>query len=277
MKIIKSLLLILILSSCKNEIKNSDLINEIKNLKNIATIYEIEIDSVGNFLDTLSIRKIKKNREGVEVYKKYKIFVDEESFYETTNYFRDNSELFYSAMKSSEYGLISTFESWYKENKIEKGIFINYKKEEIKDTIFSNYEYHYALNGVLNKLIITSEQNDTILSKELILYNEQEKPIKEFIISDKDTLSKTIYAYNGEVMSKKIIEDFNDKSVDIIKYNDKNFISSEEIYIRNQDSLIQIEQYNFEVNSNGDITKKTLTKYPENIKKTIIYKTPTVP
>lgn len=273
MKRLLSLIGITILAlGCTQNIDNdnSNLINAINSIEDVQTIIEFRVDSLGNFLDTLSIQKNKTNKQGEIVYKE-NIFHKDVGYLISKNYYRNNGELFYSKLESSEYGIMSTFESWEKNDEIYKAFSVEYNNNK-QDTIYLDYEYFYKPDRKKDRVLVIAKYSDGFGNKTEQLYNDDGKLKSEILLSGNDTLSITKYDYRRGVNSKRTIINYQDQSTVYITYDLSGFLDQEEVFIKERDSLIKISQTDYETDAAGKITRSVETKYPSNNKRYTVFK-----
>ena len=276
MKIIYNCLMLLtIIVSCnKTEQKpnNRELIKEIDAIKSYKTVYELKTDSVGKVIDTVKINYTKKNKQNKEVYKEHKVFMNG-SFSTFKKYYRESGNLFYSSLKSPEYGILSIDEFWESDGNFEKGMSISYRDNIPKDTVKINYNIIYK-NGSKFKTIITSEVNNEIVNKTESYYNNKEKVIKDILLTlNNDTIQVTEYKYKSMLLKIKSIYNYDDNTVIKLSYDDKGFPLSENIFGYLNDSLMELRKSNYVTDQDGNILKKNqITYYPDLKKEYFVFK-----
>lgn len=183
--------LIMVISCSRNkDCNNLELIDNINSIKKTEIIYEIQTDSIGSFLDTLSVEKIKKNENNITVYRE-KLFFKNNNGLKQVNYYRDNENLFYSKLISSNDKVLRIFESWDKEGNIENGISVEFEHGKPLDTIFINYKHCFGDNELVNKTTIISKKKNDIGNTTELFYNDENNLIKEILIQNNDTLNLT--------------------------------------------------------------------------------------
>ena len=276
MKIIYNCLMLLtIIVSCnKTEQKpnNRELIKEIDAIKSYKTVYELKTDSVGKVIDTVKINYTKKNKQNKEVYKEHKVFMNG-SFSTFKKYYRESGNLFYSSLKSPEYGILSIDEFWESDGNFEKGMSISYRDNIPKDTVKINYNIIYK-NGSKFKTIITSEVNNEIVNKTESYYNDKEKVIKDILLTpNNDTTQVTEYKYKSMLLKIKSIYNYDDNTAIHLSYDEKGFPLSENIFGYLNDSLMELRKSNYVTDQDGNILKKNqITYYPDLKREYFVFK-----
>lgn len=273
-KLIGLVMLMIIIQGCTQNVNdNAKLINQIDSINNYKTIYELQIDSLGAIIDTLSIQKKKENKNGKLVFKENILFRKQGTL-SSINYYRDNETLFYSKFESSEYGIMSLFEAWYKNNEIEKALSVEYDDNKAKDTIEISYKHLYHPNKTKNKTIITSKYKDEnkIGNITELFYNDAEKLTSEISILYGDTLTVSKYTYSKKLLKKKTIKDYKKGVFVNLDYDEKGYILREEVLVKQTDSLLKISETQFKTNEKGEIISSTETQFPSNNKKYIKFK-----
>ncbi|MDA9970485.1 hypothetical protein N9E56_01480 [Flavobacteriaceae bacterium] len=269
--IISLIILSITILSCSQASKsNLELINYIDLIKNEKTIYEFQVDSLETIIDTLSIEKNKVDKNNVIVFKETKT-LRSNGYLKSTNYYRVNNNLFYSKVEISELGILSTSEFWEKENKIIKGLYIEYVDNKVKDTIDIGYKYYYDKNGFKNKTVISSKYKEEIGNTTELIYNDSGKLIEEIFIQYGDTLRMTRYTYLNDSLRKKIIENYENSTFINFLYDKKENILSMDIFEK-KDSLVRINETKYETNQEGEISRIVQTDYPSKNKKYVLYR-----
>ena len=109
---------------------NQKLINYIDSIKNEKIIYEFQVDSLERIIDTLSIEKNKVDKNNEIVFKETKT-LKSNGYLKSINYYRGNNNLFYSKLESSNFGILSTSEFWENDDRIIKGLYLEYRDNKV--------------------------------------------------------------------------------------------------------------------------------------------------
>lgn len=241
---------LIILQSCQSDllIDNKPIINQIDKLNYSKTIFEVSIDSNKNIIDTLSIEKIKTDKNEKVLYK-FKEYSNKYGKTTKQSYFRDNEDLFYQL---TDFGIrdwkleYETFVN--KDNVIYKAQMVNIEPKS-SDTTFMKYSYTYDNEGKKTTLSITS---DSIGSMSLLKYNDNEKPEFKYIVMENDTLEKSRMKYiNGKI--KESTHEYKEPfRIDIYEYNNNQDVKSKKTFKNIKDSLIKSVEYIYKNDSSGN-------------------------
>ena len=272
-KFISLVILSIMTSNCSQVTNKSnlELINYIDSIKHEKIIYEFQVDSLERIIDTLSIEKNKVDKNNKIIFKETKT-LKSNGYLKSINYYRGNNNLFYSKLESSNFGILSTSEFWENDDRIIKGLYLEYRDNKVKDTIDIHYEYFCNNNGLKNKTIISSKYKQVIGNTTELYYNDLEQPTDEIFIQYNDTLRVTKYIYSNDSLRKKIIKDYENSKFISFTYDKNENILTMEIF-KEKNSLKKISKTDYKTDNNGDIIKSIKTKFPSNFKKYIIYVT----
>lgn len=250
--------------SCQKDklISSKELLSEIDKLKVENISYELQTDSLGEILDTISKTIIKKNNDGVKVYEEKKVYKGE-NFYDIKNYYLKGNNLFYSKTVSSELGIISIFETFLNKDKIVKAFTVNYLDNKILDTIKIDYKYFYKKN-FLKKLVVSIEDDTVSKPKITISYNDFEKPYLEINEINDEIELKTLYEYNKDILVKKVIKNIKANSINEFFYNKEGFLESEILLVKGVNDFDTIRKVKYLNNKNGEILEKVIYNVDEN-------------
>lgn len=259
-----------VLYSCQNNNEeNKNLKSKIDSIDIHRFIYELEVDSLGKTLDTVSIEKIKRNNKGIVIYKEKKI-INNEDYYISTEYFRENKNAFYLEKKSAKLGLLMSSDFFEKNGEIITATFFSYKNNRVDDTIRLNYENFYFKNNVKAKTIIKSadvnEKNDFTERN----YDSYGNLISEFFIKNGDTINETEYSYSGRMLKGKTLINYQEGTLWSYKYNNDGHLQYEETFDIESDSLVKTKEVVYKTDSEGNITHYLTTTLPDNQKKYFI-------
>lgn len=221
-----------------NSSENRERIKYIDGINEHYSNYEIKIDSVGNYLDTVSINRYKKNKKGVKIYSE--VISLEGLGYISKSYYRENGEMFYSVLTNSTGKPISIFENWQQNGRIVKASAVNYALGKPRDTTYMSYYYDEDSQGNTKKLAIRAKLlNDS--SQTVILYNRANQPVLEYYIQNGDTLTKTKYEYNESNKLKQKIIHQKEGQKTLLAYTADNILTEEKRY--QGDSLISEKRF----------------------------------
>lgn len=227
------------------------------------TIFEVSIDNNENTIDTLSIKKIKTDKNENVLYE-FKEIWNEYGKTIKQSYYRDNKDLFYQKTdyktKSIEFG--SEYETFVnKKNVIEKAQMITFEPEEI-DTIFMKYNYSYNSKGKKETLSIISDY-DSIGSFSFVKYNDYDKSEFQYHLINNDTIEKTSMKYlNGSIteLTREYKEPFR---TDIYNYDKNKNVKSIRMFKKVRDSLTKFMEHTYDYSDSGNL-KKIIMKDFEN-------------
>lgn len=266
-KIICITTLLFLLFSCSFGPKNNlELRNKINSMSNMKTVYVIELDSFQKYKDTLSIEKFKKNKKGKKVYLEKLSFSGSDTI-TISSYYRNNGDLFFEKAKNSNLGIVSIFESWSKDNEIEREISVAYEDNKVKDTVF--IEYDRSQRDLNSKTIVRSTYKGETGNQTELFYNDSDLLVSEVFIMKSDTLSVTDYKYLGKELVEKTINDYSNSVFRVLKYN-KELLIEQNIYNNNK---VKIRLLEYEYDNEGEITKTIMTSYPSNKKNMLLHRT----
>ncbi|GJM34552.1 MAG: hypothetical protein DHS20C18_35530 [Saprospiraceae bacterium] len=215
----------------------------IDSMKISKIITEVETDSIGNILDTLSIEYLKYDENNRKRFKR-KIYWYKDRKMSGKDYFRPDEDLFYRESFDEDGKLNSIFETISNKNgRVERAMQIDKGREPI-DTIIMDYSHELQSNGKVKKLLIKASHEEVgeLISK--LIYDEYENPIFEVMIMENDTMSFQTWEYSDTVLQRSIYTHYlGDTSMSIylfgvekmlvnegkFEYKDGMFIKSKEI------------------------------------------------
>ncbi len=254
---------LIILQSCQSNflIDNKSIIERIDKLNFSKTTFVVSIDDNENIIDTLSIEKIKTDKNEITLYKlkEYK-----NKYGKTTkqSYYRNNEDLFYQLTDFGTGDWKLEYETFVnKNNIIDKAQMINIEAKS-SDTIFMKYNYSYDSKGKKETLSITSD-SDSINSVNFTKFNDNEKSELRYQIVANDTLEKSRMIYlNGNIIESthEYKEPF---KVDIYDYDNNKNVKSRKTFKKVNDSLIKSIEYIYEY-SNLENLERVIIKDFEN-------------
>lgn len=248
------------------EKSNDELIRNINSINHVDVKYELLVDSLDSIIDTLSKISLKKDEEQNKIFEEKVIFF-KNYFLKITDYY-SNGILFFSKKESSVDGLISLYEAQLENKKIKKATTLNYLNGKISDTLNLQYKYFYRDDKTLEKLLISVDD-----SKVLIKYNEFEQPYLELKEINNVLFTKTAYDYNkSNLLSKKIIKDYEENMFFEFNYDDRGHILSEEVHIKTPDSYEPFQKVTYVTDSEGFVIRKVIHNFSSNKNKFFVYK-----
>ncbi len=214
------------------------MIDFIDSLNTSEVITEVETDSIGNILDTLSVTYVKYDDKNCKRFtKKTYWYKGRKSSW--IDYFKPDKNLFYRESFNEKGETNSVFET--KSNfkgKIEKAIQINTEGDQI-DTTLMDYSHIFYSNGNIKELQIKSfhEEVGELVIK--INYDEYEKPLSEVMVLKKDTTSFQIWEYLDTILEKSIYTNYLRDTSKSIYYFEKGelLIDEEEFNLKNGDFI----------------------------------------
>lgn len=256
-KILTILSLLFVLSCKDKENSHDEMLKKIDSIDLIEVKHELLVDSLGSVLDTISKISIKKDKNQQKVFEQTVLYRKDGNI-TTSNYFSNNI-LFYSKTETADDGLISIYQANLENERIIKAMSINYLNGKAVDTLNFKYDYSFGNNKKANKLVI-SVTNDSLNSSNVVIdYNELESPVLELKQINNELITRTEYSYNNtNLLTKKIIKDYQENIVLEFLYDDKGNISYEEISGKTSDSFEIFQKINFITDSSGEVIRKSV-------------------
>jgi hypothetical protein len=257
------LFFLIILQSCQSDllIDNKSIIDNIDKLEFSKTTFEVSIDDNRNIIDTLSIEKIKTDKNEIVLYK-WKEYKNKYGKTTKQSYYRNNEDLFYQLTDFGTGDWKLEYQTFVnKDNLIDKAQMVNIESKS-SDTIFMKYNYSYDSNGKKESLSITSA-SDSINSVNFTKFNDNEKSEFGFQIVDNDTLEKSKMKYlNGNIIEStyEYKEPF---KVNRYNYDSNKNLKSSTTFKKVNDSLIKSSEYIYEY-SNLENLERIIIKDFEN-------------
>lgn len=189
---------------CSKEIDLYDNEEEIRLIDQISAEeieLEIEIDSNGQFIDTLSITRRKYASDDFKIY-------EERNWGESSNsksYYREDAGLFYQEM--SHYG--GEFQTIYETSVHRDGYIVNAVRldKDLRsgktDTMWMDFKHSFRKDGTRAKLEIITKASEGE-GKSLTYYNENEQILSQVSLIEEDTIQFDEYIYQGSKLAKNI-------------------------------------------------------------------------
>jgi hypothetical protein len=255
MRIVEILILCFLVVGCSpNEyVDNKKMRASIDSLEISEIITEVETDSLGNLLDTISLTYLKYDDEKRKRYKarKYR-YKDRELTLK--DYYKPNEDLFYRESFNDEGESESIFETISnRTGRVVKAIQINKEFDPI-DTTIMNYTHSFHPNGKVKELVIKAYHEEVGKFNSRVIYDKNEAPLFEVIIMDSDTMSYQVWEYSNSKLYKSI-------------YTNYQIDTSKSIYYFGEgEQLIKEEEYNFK-DGNYFKSKETNHSYDESNEK----------
>lgn len=273
MKIEKLLLFCVLIANCSSEeyIDNQAMIDSIDALEFTEIITEIEVDSIGNILDTLSIEYLKFDDQNRKRFKK-EIYWYENEKWSWIDYFKPDEDLFYRESFDEEGNSNSIFET--KSNlkgRVVSALEIS-KEREPHDTVFMNYSHKFYLNGNVRQLVIQASHKeiDNLISK--TEYDKNKNPLVELMMIKKDTISFQIWEYLDTMLQKSIYTNYQtDTSKSVYHFGEQETLIKEEEFEFKEGQFIQSKEINHFYNEIHERTKSIEKNSKTNIVKYVRY------
>lgn len=252
------LLLLILTQSCESDkiIDNTPILTSIDSLKFTTTVYKVALNENGKIIDTVSIKKIKTDKQGKTLYSienKKSDFGD----YNVEEYYRKNEDLVFQKIEYSD-SWMTEYETFVNpENEVINARMISFEDGEI-DTISMSFKHNYSLFGKLQSLSIKARL-DTIQSLNFTKYNSDEMEDYEFLIVDNDTIEKINYTYQDGKIKNSKHEYRSRKIVMTSQYGKNEKVKTKINYSVNKDSLIKTSVTNYDYNSKDELVTEETT------------------
>lgn len=216
------IVLILMVTTCKNQkiITIEEYIKMVDELPIMEEVYLYEMDSVQKVSDTIAVRRLKYDNKKLV----YENNLQLKQNIETVNYYDEKNGLVFSEVKEGD-KTISDFRA-----KIENGLIVsanqNFYHQGERESVFM--EYHYTFNkGKKTKLLI--DLGDDYVSIET--YDESQNPTLNVFKLENDTLERTDFVYEENIMTRKKYHNFTRNEETIYEYDNGYVIK--ETYLKN--------------------------------------------
>ncbi len=269
MKILSLTVAVLLLASCNHE-KLSDpetLKANIDQLPFTEKVFELSVDSAGSVLDTLSIKKVKRNQSNLIVYKEVEL--DKSKPFKTKAYYYDAENYFY-LIQESEQGerVLCNYKYLNTHNDEVKSVYTHFKSadDSISHTALADIEY----NADGKKTSAVVEIRDSVLQSTLYFtYNEFEDVTTMTMVNKgMDTTSFGTYTYNyedGMMREKRIASKGKNKWKANYVYDENGFLVFEERINpeTNPEGKVEINYIN---DNAGNVISAVKTVYPKGYK-----------
>lgn len=251
------LFLLILIQSCESDqiIDNTRILSSIDSLKFNTTIYKVILNEKGDILDTVSIKKLKRNKEGKTLYsiENQNLKFGTKSIEE---YYRSNEDLAFQKIKYSD-SWTTEYETFVNQkNEVMNARMITIENGEI-DTISLNFKHNYSLLGKLKTLSINGKIDST-KSLNFTRYNSDEKVDSELMIIGNDTVEKINFIYRGGKIMSSTREFRSGRMVSISQYGKNESVKTKTEYIKKEDSLIKTTVTRFKYNSKDELVTEEI-------------------
>ncbi len=221
---------LIISSSLNSNQDNQEQIALIDKMDISKIITKVEVDSMDNIIDTISINKYKFDEKQKKRYEESIYFYSYQNV-TVKSYFKSDDDLFYQVRSGDKHGLQTTFETQTNSKGIvETALQINHERPEV-DTIMMYYSNIFHANGNIKQL--TLEANDPEIGQMIstINYDINEKALNELMMMERDTFSHQIWEYSDGILVKGIYTTYKgDRSQSIWYYNQDENLIKEDIF-----------------------------------------------
>ena len=215
-------------------------------------ITEVEIDSIGNIVDTISIEHLKFDSNGKKRFKE-KVYWYKDRKTSWIDYFKPDEDLFFREAFDEEGKSYSTFETLSnKKGEVKKAIQINKEREPV-DTTFMDYLCEYHPNGNVKKLHINTFHQEVgeLISK--IEYDEQENPLFEVMIFKSDTISFQNWEYSDTILQRSVYTNYQkDTSRSIYYFEEEKLLIREEEFEYKEGRFVKSREMNHVYDKSND-------------------------
>jgi len=246
----------LVISCSSSEyIDNQKMKDAIDSLEISKIITEVEIDSIGNILDTLSIEYLKYDVKNRKRFKQH-IYWNQDRKMSWIDYFKPDEDLFYRESFDEKDKSNSIFEAKSLIGGNIKKVMQISKDRTPFDTIHMEYSYRFHSNGKIKQLLIktTHKEVDGFISK--LIYDKYEKPLFEMTIWNNDTMSFQAWEYIDTMLQKCIYTDYQrDTSKSVYYFKGKKMLTKEEAFKFSDGHFIQTKEINHFYNEANKRTK----------------------
>ncbi len=246
-KLILAACLLLAACSPKEYFDNQQMIKTIDAMPFSKRSMKMELDSMGNTVDTLFIAKLKYDEKGMQRYNERTFFFKNEQTTTVIQYYKDDEDLFYRETESGDDDFLRYETKSIIDGEIEGAIQIAQDGEEVDTTIIT-YEYQYHLNGKRKNLIVKTKSQKVGELYLTLTYNLNERPSFETMIMEGDTLSFQTWEYENDLLSQMIICSYSEGSLE-----------AKTVYTYGKEERL-MEDIMFGL-EDGDLVKTVETKY----------------
>lgn len=261
------------ISSCTNDSKtNVELKKQIDSVEIKTTRYELQVDSLGSTIDTISIERKRINDYGTIVFIEKNLYKENSPHITSTSYYRNNDNLFCIRTESPELGTMSISEFWDIKNETSNGISYGYKNDLINDTTRIDYKHYYDENKSKIKTLITSHYSDKELQGNIteLKYNN-DNTVSEIYSQNGDTLVAVYYSYENELIKKIVINNYINDNLILYNYDLKGYVLNETLFTSRNDSIIKFSETIFNTDEEGTIINSVKKRSNTSLKEYFIF------
>ena len=251
--------------------ENERMKSSIDKLEFSKKIIEVEIDSIGNIVDTISIEQLKFDSRGKKRFRKRAYWYKDRKL-SWIDYFKPDEDLFFRKVIDEEGNIQSIFETLSnQEGEIKKAIQID-KETNPNDTILMEYSHDYYQNGHVKNLSIRTFHEEFGASISKINYDEQENPVFEVVMMEDDTISFQNWEYSDKMLRKSIYTNYQmDTSKSVYYFGEKKLLVSEEEFEYEEGFFTKSKKINHSYDESDDRIKTIERNLKSNDVKYIKY------
>lgn len=246
----------LMLTACQGQLylKNQTEIDTIDRLPINETVTELELDSMGEVMDTLSLTSLKFNSAGGKIYQKYQGY--QTPGITTISYYRDQEELCYQSTQFSATQDQSFFQtSFTSDGRIDKALYI-FNSGEVRDTQFMEYQYDYRPDSTKKEVRILSTSTDGT-GMNIDTYDVQEKLLSSVLILESDTIHIEERFYQDSLLMKIVDKSFiGAPSLSISHYNSAGKLREETSFASLEENAKPLQQTLYSYDGEGQLSGK---------------------
>lgn len=243
---------------------NSSLIHRIDKIPVHEILAEIELDSLGQYGDTLQIVKTKKWARGKVAYevrenrRKGLVFLSKSYFSEISG------DKFYAEVNAPAISTRNIFEA----NRNTRGQIESAKQIFIEDsgspdTVHIKYDYYYSSNNQLQMTQVTAVDDESPIITD-VYYNQDELAVRSVQYSLTDTIETKVYDYRSGPLQRLGVTDFNEMEYSEIFYNALEQVDSIKVYDIYKPSMKLLRTTMNEYDQGGGIISRTRINHKSN-------------
>ncbi len=193
----------LLLTACSQNkyFDNQTMIKNIDSLVFSEIITKVEVDSMENIVDTVSIVKKKYDDDEIMRCSENTFFFENDTM-TVINYLKPDSDLFYRKTINGVGEVVLTYETKsIIDGHVESAIQIAKEGEEV-DTTTMAYEYQYHPNGNKKMIIVNTSSQQVGEMYLKATFNLAEQRIAQVMVAGEDTISAQFWEYENDMLSK---------------------------------------------------------------------------